>query len=426
MEDYLMKSKRFISALLCAIIVFGNGNFVNYANMSVADKLKYLYEAEQTKNTFSEVENALQSELNTTYVSVENEMTNNAVLNGKKYKDYYAGSYVENGELVVCITEGDKKLSIDDKNVRYKIVEYSYNYLQDIYDRIVDKYETVYGIYESGSKEHDLLQSIASIEIRESENIIIVEVKSIIKDMEKVFAEIFGECDCIRFSECNALSTDCDTYRAGRAMYVVTNRTSTSISKSRTSIGYRAYRQVNGKTINGFVSCGHGNINSIDGYVYANDSCTTVIGTVQEARYESVIDASFIKLSDNNKMDLVTYYSNSSGSTSNGDTLQGTNYATYRPVGTTVYKVGSTTYKTVGVIQSTSLTLLVNGISFSNLTRTSSMVESGDSGGLVYVLEGGNAYAIGIVKGQGGSGTSAFSAYTKASVILSEMGIYPY
>lgn len=96
------------------------------------------------------------------------------------------------------------------------------------------------------------------------------------------------------------------------------------------------------------------------------------------------------------------------------------------PKGSTVYKVGSTTYKTSATVKSTNYSTTLDGVSFTNLTKTSAFVDAGDSGGLVYMYFNGKYNSAGIVTAMGGWWIFSFSLYTKAVEVADQMSIYPY
>ncbi len=123
---------------------------------------------------------------------------------------------------------------------------------------------------------------------------------------------------------------------------------------------------------------------------------------------------------------LKALYESENRHNTNGDMIKSRSLVTSIAEGNRVYKVGSTTYKNSGVIKSTNYTATFNGVTFTNLTKTSSMSESGDSGGLVYVMDGEYNIIVGIVKGTVWSGIFRNSVYVKASEIANQMEIYPY
>ena len=167
-------------------------------------------------------------------------------------------------------------------------------------------------------------------------------------------------------------------------------------------------------------------MNSIDGNVYAGVS-STVIGTISDWMYEDSVDAAFVKLSSGNSITMTTMYSDDEGTTAGGDTIASHGYMTSVATGSTVYKVGATTYKTSAEVTNTNYDfVLEDGTTFSNMTKTERFCDHGDSGGLVYMYYNQGYKPAGLVKGMGGRWLSAYSVYTKASEVVYWMNIIPY
>lgn len=217
---------------------------------------------------------------------------------------------------------------------------------------------------------------------------------------------------------------DCATYKPGSAIYIIVSRTSVNIGYISCSMGYRAYRNTSESVTgfqNGFVTCGHGVMDSVDKKVYSSSSFSTVIGTVETSMYSGSVDASFVKKNSGVSIDTSVQY-NKNGGTSNTDSIATYEYMTSVANGSTVNKVGATTYKTSAKVISTNYTVTISGTKFTNTTKTESFVKSGDSGGIVYTYYNSKYVPAGIVKADNGS----YSVYIKASEILKYMNVYAY
>ncbi len=416
-------NKRRVLYILMSLLLLANTKLVVLADNRQDEgvKLRNKYEQLQEKNKLDDEEVLNQNGLNEKYNEVKRHMIVQKSEDGEKYADHYGGAYIDGDKLVICITEDEREI-YSDEDIEYKIVDYSYNDLLDVQRELEEKYVEFYANYSQKGKELEFLDSIAGIGIDEINNKVVVDIVGLTNDKKILFQEIFGCYGCMELVNVEEKAKECATYKAGRAIYVITNRTDVSITVARVSIGYRAYKKYDEGTFYGFVSCGHGIEDSVDGNVYAEFSCTTTIGTIIETRYDGAIDASFVRIINNHFMSLTTNYSNASGATTNCDVIKARSLISSLPTGYRVYKVGSTTYKTSGIIKSTNYTATVSGVSCTNMIRTTYMVEDGDSGGLLYYNDGEYNIIVGIVRG----GNSSSSLYTKAYAIANTMNIYPY
>lgn len=84
--------------------------------------------------------------------------------------------------------------------------------------------------------------------------------------------------------------------------------------------------------------------------------------------------------------------------------------------------MGATSFKTSAKVLNTKYIYTVNGVKFTNLTKTEDFCQPGDSGGLVYTYYDSQYQPCGIVKGKG----SGYTVYVKASEIGSAINAYPY
>ena len=189
-------------------------------------------------------------------------------------------------------------------------------------------------------------------------------------------------------------------------------------------MGYRAYRNTSESVTgfqNGFVTCGHGVIDSVDKKIYSSSSFSTVIGTVEASMYSGSVDASFVKKNSGVAIDTSVQY-DKNGGTSNTDSIATYEYMESVAKGSTVNKVGAATYKTSAKVISTNYTVTTSGTKFTNTTKTEKFGESGDSGGIVYRYYNSKYVPAGIMK----ASNESYSFYVKASEILKYMDIYAY
>ena len=79
--------------------------------------------------------------------------------------------------------------------------------------------------------------------------------------------------------------------------------------------------------------------------------------------------------------------------------------------------------KAASKIKNVNYTVTINGVAFTNQTRTTTkFCESGDSGGIVYIKQNSKNLPIGIIKGK----NNLYSYYTKAIEVERLMKVYPY
>ncbi len=403
------------------------------------DILETLYIEQQEAIVVDENEVALQGELNELYQIIESSMQENNINNpsvyshnrsetaARTYSDTYAGSYIDDNVLIVCVTSEDAMNQIDSNLIQYRLVGNSYNELDECKSGLTVKYQELYQEYENSTgKEIALLKSISGFGVDEELNAVIVDIADLTAEKEALFISLFGEKDNLVFQEAGAVGHDSTSYKPGQRIQVITNRDGSKVTYSLLSIGYRAYRTTSSGTEYGFATCGHGIKNSLDGNVYSSSGA--VVGTISAWRYSGSVDASFVKLSSGNSITMTTMYSDEDGSTSGGDSIVPNYYMTSVAKGSTVYKVGATTYRTSAEVTNTNydFTPSDTGVTFTNLTKTKSFTDSGDSGGMVYMYYNGGYKPAGLVKGSGGWWLWSYSVYVKASEVVSAMSIYPY
>ena len=424
-----MKKGKIVALGMSTLLVFASIPMVTYAKDEQSDygeRLREQYENQQKEFIVDEKEINRQSELNQLFQEIQDDMIICNENNVNEYESYYSGAYIRDEHLVVCVTDEENISHNEGEDIEYKVVDISYNELVEIQNEISEKYTYLYENCRDITEDKELLDSIQGIGIDEENNRVIVDVVGLSNKKEGIFEKLFGKYESVQLQEVYSEAEETATYRPGKAVYIIKSINGSSITYSRLSIGYRAYQDSSSGRIYGFVTCGHGIKDSINGRVYSDASLSNIIGNIVDWRYSGSLDAAFVEMTDENYIGTTTYYSDASGSTSGGDKLKSNAYVSTAPAGTTVYKVGSTTYKTSGIIKNTNYTVTISGTTFTNLTKASNLVESGDSGGLVYTYVGGNYVAIGVVKGNCGSGIGSYSFYVKAYEIGRIMNVYPY
>lgn len=141
----------------------------------------------------------IQSKLNQEYIRIEEEMIIAENSDGRsKYEEYYAGAYIDNNQLIVCVTDEDK-MGDESHYIKYKIVENSYNELNEVLERFGSTYSEAYAAYSENTDEYELLHSMNGFGINEEKNLIEVDIVDLNEDKKAMFEELFGEYDFIEF-----------------------------------------------------------------------------------------------------------------------------------------------------------------------------------------------------------------------------------
>lgn len=348
------------------------------------------------------------------------------------YPEYFGGTYLnENKELVVCLTNDEQNIkskiinAAKSSDIHFKIVDDSYNDLCALQDMLNKTFESAYDKYirkqlVSNNDIIDMLKSISNFSIINKKNCIEIGIENITDKKITSFQKVFGNNDNFTFIN-SEQHTDCSTWAPGRAIY----NNSTGSSK-RCSTGYRAkYITSSGTTYTGFVSCAHGG-QTINTTIYTNYACTDKLGTVKVSKYMGSVDASFITITKSNySVGMQTHYGKDTDTTGN-ITIESNTYYDSFVEDSCLYKCGSETGTTSGIIHSANATVTSksSGITLTNTIETSKFCDSGDSGGIVFYYNPSTekSYACGVVH----STSSSKSNSIKASAIISALNVTPY
>lgn len=434
-----MKKHKKIILCICFALLFSNKFTIFAAEQQIdnGEILKSLYTKELSSLIETNIDDALQTELLSLAQNIENEMlydnetlqldNTNLPPQTLQYVPTYAGTYIDNNKLIVCITKEHVITSLDNEKITYRVVENAYNELASKKANISSKYEILYNQYaHTMGLESQLLNSFCGVGIDEEQNSLIVDIANLTDEKINTFNTLFGSDEDIIFHDVGSTTKDTATYYPGRAIYVITSVDGINTSIKRVSIGYRAYWKAASGNKYGFTTCGHAIKDSVNNKVYSDSSCQNIIGTVRKWQYKDSVDAAFIELTSGNSIGMTTYYSDSDGNTSGGDAIKPNSIIKSLTKGAKVYKVGATTKKTSATVTNINYDFTVNGVTFTNLTKTGEFCSGGDSGGLVYHYANGAYWPAGLIKGGGGIGIFAYSVFTKAYEVLNEMDVYPY
>lgn len=211
---------------------------------------------------------------------------------------------------------------------------------------------------------------------------------------------------------------DSVTKKFGGRIWFAKSRSGTHVILNGVSIGYRAWRNNNGKRENGFVTCGHALKDSPEKAIYADSLGRTRIGTIRETVYSGNCDAAFVVLLNGASVSGKIVYGNT--------IIDISPETTYVTVGEKVSMIGATSGYVANVkIKNLNATMYVkgrDGKNFVGLMLTDRMSQMGDSGAPVFRWVGGKYKIVGIVKGHDGNGTYV----VRESAIAAKLGAHPY
>lgn len=431
-----MKKKNGILIMItCLSLLISSIMLPAYATHSRDDGgsiLESMYTAQQEEVAAIDDEMILQGQLNELAQAIANSMQEptSTYVDGAfaetRYSDAYAGSYIDGDVLVVCVTRGEAMNQIDSPLVSYRLVENSYSELLDCKSTLTAKYQDLYHVYASSSgEEFVLLDSIAGFGVDEELNAVIVDIAGLTDEKAALFEALFEVSENLIFQEVGATNQLHSSYKPGVGICVITGRNGSTIEVAELSMGYRAYRTTSSGTEYGFATCAHGIKDSIDGKVYEGN-VATVIGTISDWEFGGSVDASFVKLKTGNSIVMTTMYSNDKGSTTGGDEIEENWYMSRVVKGSTVNKVGATTYKTQAKVTAENYDTTIEGTAFTNMTKTEGFSDHGDSGGMVYMYNNGSYKPAGLIMGGGGTWIFSHSIYVKAQEVINEMNVWPY
>ena len=388
---------------------------------------------------------------NAAYAEIEEAMTVNPGAEENVYAEEYAGAYInDNNTLVVCVTAEDMGRDIDANvisqlsgeaarqaqdvmagNIEYKVVEHSYNELAHIQDEIINTYEKLYPAYGEGTPEYELLSAITRIGLDEEKNVVTVGIDELSEQKINNFTSLFGEYDCLEFEEC-APYQETETYYPGRGIFIRSRDSKGRLCIDNISIGFRCYRiSSKGNKQYGYVTCGHGCKDSVDGYVYASRSSaenqTNPKGIICNPTFSGSVDASFIRrINKDIKIGAKTYYD--AAGNKYGDNIKRNAYMGGIARGAVVYKCGAASYKTSGYVTNNSDRFCLDGVWYNNFVRVDSkFCIEGDSGGIVYTYSNNEYVPCGIISGRSGDkNPDVYGYFSKASEIAYFLNVTPF
>lgn len=425
-----MKSKKIFPLLLAGLMLFSSVTVLATENNNAG--------AAEVEKRIEEIEASVPSDAEIVKQGISNAEYQdliNAIYVDGQYPSYYAGAYInENDDLVVILTDEASaatsavKEATGNENIIIQYAPNSLNFLKALQNDFANTYEQLYvqkaELNTFSLNETDVLEDLAGFYVDEINNELVVEIRDITDEKIQAFKDLFGDEDTVRFDNGYNFELTASEWRPGRKIY--------TSSSSSLSTGYRCYYlNSNGTRYNGFATAGHAY--SSGNSVYRSSGAKNKLGECKVSQFSGNSDAAFIAITDSNyEASNTMYYSNSSGSTSGGATISASDYTTNAPAGTTLYKVGATSYLTSGEVETNGYTVTYSGVSISDTLRTKALNLSGDSGGCAYIVVNGTYVAAGTMSGSSYTGdalTSSTFVYSYVSQIKNartDLGIRKY
>ena len=327
------------------------------------------------------------------------------------YSQYYGGAYLDNGELVVLLTDTSNAVKSFVNNAigsvpRYEKCDVSLQELKAIKELIVNYWDS----YVEGTNEelNEMVESIVSVGTYIDENSIFVGIVDCTEEKERLFRENIIDSRYILFENSDIIRDQSNSLNPGHAIGIGTSTRATH------SMGFRCRKLLSsGNYAYGFVTSAHGTELSSPVYYTGGGQ----IGYVYSRSWVNGgnTDAAFV---------CVT---NSDYACSNSTFYRARNCSTYVQIvlkGKTVYLEGQVTQYDDGSIEATDVHVTTSGIRINDLYKTTYNCASGDSGGIVYKKfeETTNYGTIGIHKG----GDGIYGYVVKINNILNDLNVMWY
>ena len=408
-EEIGMKKKYKNSiCLLLTIALFFTSNVSTFAKeteINGGDMLQELYEETVATSEIitREMELEIESTMRASYLE-------SVMKSRNQYSDYYGGCYLNNGELIVKLTDTSDDVIAYFKDILGGTINYekcvaSLSELEMIHNHVLNY------VKNCDKNTDELAKSIISIAIYIKQNKVCVAIKDCTEEKISLFKEKIIDSEQIIFESTQGYVNETTYVKPGEKIYITI-----SGEKKLYSVGFRCKKlESNGSYAYGFVTAAHKGV-SLSSVVYAADGLTR-IGQVYSLNYTNngTVDAAFVEI-------INASYDCSNTLFQTGASLIASTGNLYE--GNSVYKAGRSAAVSSGEIISTTATLLDDDelILTTNLYQATYTSSGGDSGGVVYA---GNRIIAGIHKGKDPMRNNTTFA-VKASNIRSVLGVTQY
>lgn len=392
------------------------------------------------EGTFAEIEKIVRKEapaqkqyedlLSSLQSPVQTQSSRTATTNTVLF-DHYGGAFLnEDKKLTICTTSDQPEIismfkeAVNTTDLVIKQVE---NTLEEIYSA-KDSYEKQLNDYCKKSflnqAEQDLIEDIVESYTNVFENQFVVGILELNQEKINLFWKLFDlptDVICLQSAE---KTVEYASIRPGNGLYLSASASTTSTAPNQ-SVGYRGYRlNYSGNRVYGFTGCGHGATSSL----YRSGE---LVGNIYDSRCGGNYDIAFYDATTNTSLSNTVAYSDDMGNAISGELAVLSTVAAPTSesilLGTTAMKVGSKTFFTQGVIESTDFRRTTSdGTTYTNTIRSKARASNGDSGGAVFIYYGGDFEIIGTVTGGSTSGTYSFAAKYQYAYNALDSVIYRY
>lgn len=429
----MLKSKKLLSTLLALVMCVSLGSTAFAVSLDSETDI-----AQKVETAISEYEKSISIEIDSE--RLQNESQANAQYNRllenihektdtDAYPGYYGGAYIDQeGHLIVCVTEDRAKTEVIDSigkftgnpDIKIKTVKFSFNELIHAQNEISNIMVQLTseesadndGVAKTGVSlieshpQYEVVKSISAVYTDEEKNALMVQVMDLSNEKIDAFKKAFSSIKCVEFSE-GYNNTPTVSWQPGRGIW--------NFNGGRFSTGYPVYfTNSSGSRERGFITAGHAYATSgANAYTANSTSSTYLLATLVRSQFSGSTDAALMRIVGSTyTMSGTTFYG--------GVTLASDRY-TLPAQGAVVYKEGSTTGVTVGVVNSTNYTVDYGTVTLTNMLNTSALNLGGDSGGPMYVSSNGVYSIVGSMSGSVYTGSS-LTQDTFLSSIISKVG----
>jgi len=367
------------------------------------------------------------------------------------YPDYYAGAYInDSGRLIVQVCQisddiiSDVQQRTGNNSISIEEAEHSYNTLIALKNQVTR--------YVSENPNSEITATLSSASICDDTNTLEIAVvdpsaattNAILNELFPTTLSSFNlssnPSSAISFVQEDKpefptpagpeqKSKDSPIIPTAASKTIYAGDPITTSSGYYLSVGFPCRRKLSsGNYEYGFVTAAHG--------CAKNDTVSydgTVIGTVTEWKLDGRIDCAFVKMTDTTYSlpHYINLYDENKGTRKVYPVAIGAIVSV--AVGSTVYKDGYTTNTTEGTVKSVSTDIYIGGRTLTDLIKTSAMSDSGDSGGLGFMIASDpntlktSAIKFGLVEAHTSIlGIKTSSYFVNCTYIYKDMPVYSY
>ncbi|MBR0133182.1 MAG: hypothetical protein IJM14_08920 [Lachnospiraceae bacterium] len=192
-----MKKISVIFLTMCVLLNVMSLNFAFAESMNIGDRVKTAFlkklSSTDSENDFISTDFEIIDDFSDVIPDLYKEVTISK--SEDIYVDGYAGCYVDNNKLIICVTDDTIRYhSCENReNVIYRQVENSMNDLIEIQKEVGNKYESLYGQYKSGTEEYKLLHSLQGSDSSVVDNVVYVYIKDLTVEKEKLYRNLIED-----------------------------------------------------------------------------------------------------------------------------------------------------------------------------------------------------------------------------------------